>query len=73
MFPPDPPLKQIPDPEASKIAKNLTDQLQTISRPPDTNNDIDPLYSLAIAKTKEITAPKNEPPSHEISSGRDSI
>ena len=42
-------MKQIPNPEASKIAKNLTDQLQTISRPPDTNDDIDPLYSLAIA------------------------
>ena len=49
LFPPDPPLKQIPNPEASKVAKNLTDQLQTISRPPDTNDDIDPLYSLAIA------------------------
>ena len=44
MFPPDPPLKQIPDPEPSKVAKKLL----TIFRPPDTT-DFDPLASLAAA------------------------
>ena len=34
LSPPDPPMKQIPNQEASKVAKNLTDQLQTITRPP---------------------------------------
>ena len=46
LFPPDPLLKQIPNPEESKVAKNLSNQLQTISRPPDTT-DINPLANLA--------------------------
>ena len=45
LFPPDPPSKQIPNPEASKVAKNLSNQLQTSSRPSDTT-DINPLLNL---------------------------
>ena len=48
LFPPDPPLKQIPNPEAIKVAENLDHQLQTIFRPPDTTNT-DPLAIFAEA------------------------